>query len=223
MTARIEHVIWSAPEHERSGTILVVALHGRGADEHSMAGLAPHLPAGTTVASLRAPIAEGGGFAWFANRGIGRPVEESLKDTTRAVVDWLDEHAEEYRNVVLLGFSGGTAMAGGLLLERPDRFAGAVLLSGTLPWDAGLDATAGRLAGVRLFWANDVADPVIPAELVRRSEQWLRAESGADLTERHYPGVGHGISVEEVRDMADFIGPFTGCPEHVGSGRTASS
>ena len=30
-------------------------------------------------AAVRAPIAEGGGFAWFANRGIGRPVAESLR------------------------------------------------------------------------------------------------------------------------------------------------
>ena len=29
---------------------------------------------GAAYAAVREPIAEGGGYAWFANRGIGRPV-----------------------------------------------------------------------------------------------------------------------------------------------------
>jgi phospholipase/carboxylesterase len=201
----IEHVIWSAEEHARDGGTLVVALHGRGADERGMAALAVHLPAGITLASVRAPITEGGGYAWFANRGIGRPLEDSIKDTAAALFGWLDGVVAGHRNVVLLGFSGGTAMAGGLLFERPDRFAGAVLLSGTLPWDAGLDTSPGRLSGLRVFWGNDEADQVIPRDLMERSEKWLREDSGADLTVRHYPGLGHGIAIEELQDVHDFL------------------
>lgn len=50
---------------------LVVLLHGRGSDERGIVGLAAHLPPGPQYAAVRAPIAEGGGFAWFATRGIG--------------------------------------------------------------------------------------------------------------------------------------------------------
>ncbi|NUO36724.1 MAG: serine esterase, partial [Dermatophilaceae bacterium] len=60
---------------------LVVLLHGRGSHEREIISLAAHLPRGATYAAVRAPIAEGGGYAWFANRGIGRPVAESLADT----------------------------------------------------------------------------------------------------------------------------------------------
>ena len=42
---------------------LVVLLHGRGSDETEILGLAPHLPAGPEYAAVRAPIAEGGGYA----------------------------------------------------------------------------------------------------------------------------------------------------------------
>ena len=62
---------------------LVVLLHGRGSNEADIATLAHHLPAGLAYAAVRAPIADGGGYAWFANRGIGRPVAESLADTMR--------------------------------------------------------------------------------------------------------------------------------------------
>ena len=55
---------------------LVVLLHGRGSSEQEILSLAPHLPGGVQYAAVRAPIAEGGGYAWFANRGIGRLVAE---------------------------------------------------------------------------------------------------------------------------------------------------
>ena len=203
--AEIAHVAWSAPAEERAGTPLVVALHGRGADETSMLGLRAYLRAGVTVAALRAPILEGGGYAWFANRGIGRPIEESIKDTGAAVFEWLDGVAAAHSQVIIVGFSGGTAMAGGLVWTAPERFAGAVLLSGTLPWDAGYDSSPGRLNGLPVFWANDVADAVIPRGLVERSEAWLRTDSGAALEERHYVGLGHSISAVELDDIRAFL------------------
>lgn len=42
---------------------LVVLLHGRGSNEREMLGLASQLPEGAAYAAVRAPIAEGGGFA----------------------------------------------------------------------------------------------------------------------------------------------------------------
>ena len=198
-------VAWSKPIEARPNTALVVALHGRGADERSMAGLTPFLPAGVTIAAPRGPIDVGNGFAWFANRGIGRPIEESIKAVGQELFAWLDAVAAIHSKIFLLGFSGGTAMAGGLLLAAPLRFAGSILLSGTMPWDAGYDTSADRLSGCKVFWGNDHEDEVIPADLVARSERWLADESGADLVERHYRGLGHSISPAELADVATFI------------------
>jgi hypothetical protein len=94
---------------------LVVLLHGRGSSADDIIGLAEHLPAGAAYAAVRAPIAEGGGFAWFANRGIGRPIADSLISTMAWFRAWLDDDATSGRSVVLVGFSGGAAFAGGLL------------------------------------------------------------------------------------------------------------
>ena len=116
-------------------------LHGRGSNERDIVGLASHLPTGPAYAAVRAPIAEGGGFAWFANRGIGRPVAESLRDTMDWFRGWLDDVAPAGRPVLLVGFSGGAAFAGGLVLDDPARYAGAAILYGTLPFDAGLPPT----------------------------------------------------------------------------------
>lgn len=203
---KITHALWAEDEEARRGKPVIVALHGRGADERSMLGLAPLLPSDTSLVSLRAPIDSGTGFAWFANRGIGRPIEESIKEVGAAVSEWLDEHVST--PAFLFGFSGGTAMAGGLLFAEPTRYAGAVLLSGTLPWDAGYATPDGLLSGAPIFWANDPADEVIPRELVSRSESWLVDRSGALLDERHYPGAGHSISKQELIDINSFLRPL---------------
>jgi phospholipase/carboxylesterase len=198
-------VRWSRRQAGRDGTPLLLALHGRGADERTFSEIAPHLPEDTTIAFVRAPIAEDGGYAWFDNRGIGRPVAGSIAASADQLFGWLDTVAGRHSSVGVLGFSGGMAMAGALLLARPERFASAVLLSGTLPWDAGLPTGAGRLRGVRVLWGRDPDDTVIPADLVARTGAWLREESGADLLERTYPALGHGIAMDELADISAFL------------------
>lgn len=183
---------------------LVVLLHGRGSNEGGIIGLAGHLPAGPAYAAVRAPIAEGNGFAWFANRGIGRPVAESLSGTMAWFRAWLDAAAPADRPVVLVGFSGGAAFAGGLLLSDPQRFAGAAILYGTLPFDAGVPVPAGRLAGTPVFVAHGEQDRVIPAELLQRTWAYLHADSGAAASGRRDPG-GHGITGQTVTELGGWI------------------
>ena len=183
---------------------LVVLLHGRGSDEREIATLAGHLPVGPAYAAVRAPIAEGGGFAWFANRGIGRPVAESLAETMAWFREWLDEVAPAGTPVVLVGFSGGAAFAGGLILAEPGRYAGAAILYGTLPFDAGVPVEKDRLAGVPVFVAQGAADTVIPRELLDRTWVYLHGDSGADVTSRRDPG-GHGITVSTLEELGAWI------------------
>jgi phospholipase/carboxylesterase len=182
-----------------------VLLHGRGADEAGIIGLAGHLPDGPSYAAVRAPIAEGGGFAWFANRGIGRPVAASLAATMGWFRTWLDEVAASPRPVVLVGFSGGAAFAGGLLLADPTRYAGVAVLHGTLPFDAGVPVTPDRLAGLPVLVAHGVDDHVIPRDLLDRTWQYLHAESGAVVTGVHSQS-GHALTADAVRELDAWLG-----------------
>jgi phospholipase/carboxylesterase len=153
---------------------------------------------------VRAPIAEGGGYAWFANRGIGRPVAASLADTMGWFRAWFDDAAPPGRPVVLVGFSGGAAFAGGLLLSDPARFAGAAILFGTLPFDAGVPVMPARLAGVPVFVAQGDADAVIPRELLDRTWNYLLGESGAPAYARRDPG-GHGVTADTLAELGGWV------------------
>ncbi len=191
---------------------LIVLLHGRGSNETDIIALADHLPASLTYAAVRAPIGEGGGYAWFANRGIGRPVAESLADTMAWFRTWLDTVAPTGRPVVLVGFSGGAAFAGGLILDDPTRFGGAAILYGTLPFDAGVPTTPGRLAELPVLVAHGDTDTVIPRDLLERTWTYLHGDAGSITTAVRDPG-GHGLSVPVVdqltRWLTDVIGKDT--------------
>ena len=184
---------------------LVVLFHGRGSNETDIISLAGNLPAGAAYAAVRAPIGEGGGYAWFANRGIGRPTPESLAETMAWFRGWLDQVAPAGRPVVPVGFSGGGAFAGGLILADPGRYASAGILYATLPFDAGVPTTPGRLAGMPVFVAHGDADHVIPRDLLERTWAYLNGEAGSHTTAVRDPG-GHGLSAGVVDALAEWLG-----------------
>lgn len=80
-----------------------------------------------------------------------------------------------------------------------------MILSGTLPWEVGLDDHPGVLSGVPVFYGRSDDDPVIPADLITRTRTWPREESGAAVVEPAYHGFGHGISAQELRDFSGFL------------------
>ncbi|MEU4688866.1 hypothetical protein [Actinoplanes sp. NPDC023714] len=183
---------------------LVVLLHGRGSHEQEILSLTAHLPTGSAYAAVRAPIAEGGGYAWFANRGIGRPISSSLREGLDWFRAWLELEAPAGRPVVLIGFSGGAAFAGGLLLDDPARFAGAAILYGTLPFEAGVPVTAGHLSAVPVFVAQGDQDTVIPKDLQDRTWTYLHHDSEATVTSHRDPG-GHTLTLPVIESLSIWL------------------
>lgn len=181
----------------------VVLLHGRGSNEGEIIELATHLPAGLHYVALRAPIVEGSGYAWFANRGIGRPLAESLAESLAWFDAWCQDYAGTSRRVVV-GFSGGAAFAGALVLSQPERYDAAAVLYGTLPFDAGLATSAHRLDGVEVLVIHGERDQVIPRDLLDRTWSYLHNESGATLRARQSPG-GHEIAADDVVVLSDWL------------------
>jgi phospholipase/carboxylesterase len=179
-------------------------MHGYASHEGDLFALSPRLPLGPVIASLRAPLPENGGNAWFTMRNStpGDPPKENVDAAATAVIEWLD--TLEYTSVGLLGFSQGAALALQLLRHAPDRFAATVALSGFIasgghPGDA-------ELAHVKpkVFYGRGTLDQVIAADAVERTEQWIPAHTTP--TSRIYEDVAHSISAQELADIAEFLG-----------------
>jgi phospholipase/carboxylesterase len=184
---------------------VALLLHGRGSNERDIINLAVHLPAEFSYYAIRGGVSVGpNAYAWFENRGIGRPTPDSLRHELDWFRSWLDPLVGHGRPVIPIGFSGGAAFAGGLILDAPDRFAGGAVLYGTLPFDAGVLTTPGRLEGLPVFHAVGQLDNVIPAELLALSYEYLAGPSGATLTYCSTQ-VGHMIDPMIIPDFSEWM------------------
>jgi phospholipase/carboxylesterase len=196
-------VIWSAPERDRAGRPLIVLLHGYGSHEGDLFQLSPRLPLSPVIASVRAPISESGGWAWFslAERDVSEPSAHDVNAATGALLDWLD--TLEFASVALLGFSQGAVVALQALRLRPSSFTSIVALSGFVAAD--VEPGDHELEGIRppVFWGRGTEDTLIPDAVIARTEAWLPAHS--DATVRIYESLAHGVSFDELGDIADFL------------------
>jgi len=196
-------VLWSAPERERAGRPLIVLLHGYGSHEGDLFGMAPALPLGPVIASLRAPNPESGGFSWFPIdlSGGGLPQVSGVDDAANAVLKWLD--SQQFTSVSLIGFSQGAALSLQLLRLAPERFRCAVALSGFVA--SAEHAGDASLTSIRppVFWGRGTEDPVIPTSAVERTEEWLVDHTRAES--RIYEGLAHSISTDELNDFVSFL------------------
>ena len=199
-------VLWSAPERERAGRPLIVLLHGYGSHEGDLFGLSPALPLGPVIASVRAPLRAGPGYAWWEITELGAPPRDEVDAATAALLAWLD--TVQATRISLLGFSQGAAMALQLLRAAPDRFAAAVCLAGfVVPGDdAGDAALVQRRPPV--FWGRGTDDPVIPDSAIERTARWLPEHADAQI--RIYEGLGHAVSTPELTDLVTFLREHAG-------------
>lgn len=205
-------VVWSVPEAAREQELasrpLLVLMHGRGSHEQDLFSLVPLLPPQFVVAALRAPLELApGSYSWFPVGEPGRPSAVAADAAVHALFDWLAS-VPSAASVSLLGFSQGGAMTLHALRHDPERFAAFVNLAGfVIGGDAPADASLEQLRPP-VFWGSDPADPVITAEAIARTAEWLPSHS--TLTERHYAGIGHSISREELDDVTLFLNSVVG-------------
>jgi phospholipase/carboxylesterase len=184
-------VAWS--RSPRAGDDLLILLHGFEGTERDLEGRFSDLPSSVVTASLRAPVEQDAGHAWFLD-------DFGVKDAVDGVLHWLDTQ-EGFASAGVLGLSQGGAMALELLRKAPERFAYGVQLSGIL---LGLDA-APRLADLHppVFSGHGELDEIVPKPDVTATNEWLATHT--DLTVVDYVGMGHWISEAEATDVCAFI------------------
>jgi phospholipase/carboxylesterase len=214
-----EAMRWSIPAgdvaRELGDRPLVVMLHGYGSFEGDLLPIVAHLPAHAVVVSVRAPLAAGSGFAWFPLEfdpvtGLLHRDPLDADATASLLLAWLAELetlAGHEFPVALLGFSQGGAMALHVLRHAPERFSAVVSFAGFVvddPSPAARERDAAlALVHPPVFWGRDPQDPVITPELIASTRRWLPAHCDTDA--RLYPHIGHGLSLDEVQDAAEFL------------------
>ncbi len=202
--------VYLPPRTEAAGPPpLLILLHGFGSNEHDLFGLHPYLDERFAIVSARAPLTlQPGSHAWYriewlADGSIRMDDDEARRGLASAS-QFVDEAIEAYgadpQRVFVGGFSQGAIMSECLALTRPDRFAGAVLMSGrTLDLLQGHSLTAETMYPPMIV-THGVADRVLPIGEGRRTRDYLTT-LGVDF-EYHEFAMAHQISDESL-DAAD--------------------
>jgi phospholipase/carboxylesterase len=190
---------------------MALLLHGLGADEQDLFGLAPWLDPRLVIVSARAPHeTQPMGFSWFDIDWLQSPPRvdfQQMVESRDAILRFAGEAAEaqgaDPTRIWLVGFSQGASMATAALLARPDLFRGAVAHSGRIARRAVPSDPPPGLWGFPLLWQHGRADPVVPVAFGHEARDVLGA-LGLRVDYREYP-IGHEISEEGLRDMAAWL------------------
>lgn len=186
----------------------ILALHGRGSNEHDLIGLAPYLPREFLWISPRGTFSLGpDSFEWFQITQIGKPDPTRLQNALQAIDTFIDEIVKNYPvdkdRLYLLGFSQGSIMSLSYALTRFQRVAGVLAQSGYIPHESGLQIDEVAIKGKPFILTHGIQDELLPVEWARRSRDTLQ-RLGVNL-EYHEFNMGHQVSEESLAVIKSWL------------------
>jgi phospholipase/carboxylesterase len=198
----------------------IIWLHGLGADGHDFEPVVPEIVhrgerAWRFVfpnAPVR-PVTINSGMsmrAWYDILGFDRNTVEdragflSTDARVRELIATEGARGIAADRIVLAGFSQGGAVALYSGLRYPQRLAGLMALSCYLPLADRLAAErAPANAGLPIFMAHGLSDPVLPLAMGLKSRDLLKGQGY--VAEWHQYPMPHAVCEEEIGDIRDFL------------------
>jgi phospholipase/carboxylesterase len=209
---RIELVTGAEP------TAAVIWLHGLGADGHDFEPIVPelNLPATAAVrfifphAPIRAVTINGGAKmrAWYdIDPRAPLAGDEDIRSSAASIEELIDEQVARgirTQRIVLAGFSQGGVVALQLGLRYREPLAGIMALSTYLhDPEHVVDRISLDNAGIPIFMAHGLMDPMIPITRAITSRETLRALDYP--IEWHEYAMGHSVCLEEIKDISRWL------------------
>ena len=192
----------------------LILLHGRGANEDDLLGLAEYLDERLLIISVRAPFSFsfGGGYTWYEILDVGKPEPKMFDESYAKLLQFFDDVKKNYpvdpRRVYFGGFSMGTIMSYSIALTHPDAVAGVAANSGLITEGTSLQYQWQAIKGKPFFVAHGKYDPIIPVSFAQRAKELLE-KAHAHVTYREYD-MQHQIGEESLNDwmkwMTDQLG-----------------
>lgn len=191
---------------------LLLLLHGFGADMNDLFGLATFMDERLFVSSVQAPFAlPFGGRAWFELYFEGGQVsgfnagqfKQSLQMTLEFVDELIAEHDLDADRVYVCGFSQGSMVGASSVFSEPEKFAGAILMSGRAASEMVVKKNVEKLKDFPILVTHGTLDPVLPIENGRATKEIL-SRLPVDLEYKEYP-MAHEISQESLQDVSRWL------------------
>jgi phospholipase/carboxylesterase len=192
-----------------TGSPLVVMLHGWTGDENSMWFFSHSLPEEVSIIAPRAPYkASEGGYSWrvIAPGTWGLHSFEDVRPSAERLIGFIEDWSKtgnlDTRQVSLIGFSQGAALAYAITALRPDWVFSLAALSGFIPRGTEDLLNSNTLNGKPVFISHGRSDDMVPIEKARTAVRLLE-QSGAVVTYCESDG-GHKVGKECMQGMKTF-------------------
>jgi phospholipase/carboxylesterase len=186
----------------RPGRPPLLLLHGTGGDENDLVPLGARLAPGSALLSPRGKVRENGMPRFFRRLAEGVFDLDDLKARAHELGDFVERARTAYAldKPIAIGFSNGANIASALMLLRPEAFASAVLMRGTVPFvpDEPTD-----LHNVPVLILAGSADPMVRPENRDALANLLKG-AGANVTALTV-NAGHGLTPEDIAFAARWV------------------
>ncbi|QPQ35113.1 MULTISPECIES: alpha/beta hydrolase [unclassified Lysinibacillus] len=185
----------------------IFLLHGMGSNEDDLPQLVQEFQGQCHIISLRGPITQKPGYAFFTIQEVGKPDRAIFDKVLIALQRFMLEAIEEFQidphKVYVLGFSQGAVLAQSLAFVMGNLITGIVALSGYTPKFVTEEYAIRTVNHLHAFISHGDYDYVIPSQWGVESKE-LFEQFGASVTFRQYPD-GHGVTPENRQDLVMFL------------------
>ncbi|WP_326983557.1 dienelactone hydrolase family protein [Chryseobacterium sp. MYb264] len=192
--------------------VLVILLHGYGANEDDLQPIAQYFPENYIVVTPQAPYKIGQqNYQWYTGEkdkdgGFGAKTDElssSIQKVETLVKDLQNQYKVSASRTFIGGFSQGANMSYHLGLKDPSLCKGIGVLSGTIFSSLQKEHEKDKASSLKIFIGHGNLDDRIPYTEAVHSKNWL--DQHHFESELHtYTGMSHSISPEEVQDFISF-------------------
>lgn len=196
--------------------LVIIWMHGLGADGNDFAPVVPQfnipeLPLKFIFPHApKIPVTINGNMvmrAWYdiTMMDIGKHADKKgVIESAKLINELIQQQLKQgfkHEQIVLAGFSQGSAMALHLGTHLDKKLAGVIALSGYLP----ILETLNELANLQtpFFMGHGTQDPVVPYTLGKSSKETL-VKYGYQVNWNSYP-IQHGVSIEEINDIKQWL------------------
>jgi glyoxalase family protein len=194
-------VLTAGTKLDSAGAVCIL-VHGRGADPRDMADLAQAFRRPGFAYLM--PAAAGNTwypFSFLSPRDRNQPGIDSGLSVIEGLVQQSLERGIPEDKIVIGGFSQGACLSSEFCVRHPRKYGALLAFSGGLigPPGSTWEDVKADLSGMQAFLGCSDVDPHIPKERVIETEQVL-ARLGASVVRKLYPGMGHTINEDELRE-----------------------
>lgn len=201
---------YTGPKNQENGKLYpaIFLMHGMGSDEKDLPTLLAEIKDECHIFSLRGPIEQNQGYAFFTDEEFGKPVRLIFDKIVLHIKAFVDEAIQEYaidaNKVFLMGFSQGAVLTQTLALAiGGERLAGTVVLSGYLPQHVKEEYGKHSVKGLPMLITHGSMDYVLPFQWGEESRDFF-TEYNADVQFMPFED-GHGVTPAVQQEIIQFF------------------